>query len=147
MSSVSRGTKPARKGQIDLFTKRVRTAMPTAAEFAVHCMVADMLRRLAARDWQWSHLPFGEYRPPATAARLKRMGVMPGWPDFLLLSPGGQPHFLELKREREGRLNDAQEGFAAWCGAHGVAYAVCNRFDAAIHQLTAWGALRARITP
>lgn len=129
----------------DLFGRKI-TAPPPAPEFAVQCMVADTLRRFGARDWRWSHLPFGEYRTDATAGRLKRMGVMPGWPDFLLLSPAGTPYFLELKRDKLGRLNDDQQDFADWCQAHGVAHAVRARFGDIVDQLQAWDALRARIT-
>jgi hypothetical protein len=135
----------ARLGQPDLFTKRVR-ALPPAPEFALHCMVADMLRRFGTRGWQWTHIASGEYRTKPTAERLKRMGVMPGWPDFLLLSPSGYPHCLELKRAKLGRSSAAQLAFAGWCREHRVAYAVHDQFRDAIEQLKTWGALRVSIS-
>jgi hypothetical protein len=130
-------------GQRDLFTKRVRKA-PPAPEFALHCMVADILRKWATPGWQWTHLPFGEYRHPATAARLKRMGVQRGWADFILLSPAGVAHFLELKR-RGADLSDAQKDFGQWCRAQNVPFEWANRFDAAVAVLKRWGAVRVTI--
>jgi hypothetical protein len=129
--------------QRDLFTKRARKA-PPAREFSLHVMVADVLRRWAAAGWQWTHFPAGEYRLPATAARLKRMGVRTGWPDFMLLSTIGAPHFLELKR-RGGTLNEAQEDFAGWCIARGVPFACVDSFNEALAVLREWGAVRASI--
>jgi hypothetical protein len=126
-------------GQRDLFTKRVRRA-PPAPEFHLHCMIADVLTRWATPGWVWTHIASGEYRTPATAARLKRLGVRPGWPDLILISPAGTPHFLELKR-RGGRLSDAQRHFENWCKASGVAFACCDKFDDAIAMLKTWGAV------
>jgi hypothetical protein len=129
-----------RLGQINLFTRRVARP-PPAPEFNTHCMIADLLRRFAHPAWRYTHIPLGEYRTKATAARLKRMGVIAGWPDFILMPPTGLGHFLELKR-RGGALSDEQKGFAAWCAAHGVPYAVVKSFDEALTQLKAWGAVR-----
>jgi hypothetical protein len=133
----------SRLGQRDLFTKRVRKA-PPALEVALHCMVADILTKWSMPGWRWTHLPFGEYRPPATAARLKRMGVQRGWADFLLMSPYGVPHFLELKR-RGVALSDAQEEFGEWCRARNVPFEWTDRFDTAVEILKGWGAVRATI--
>lgn len=75
-------------------------------EFALHCAVADLLRICLPNDILWSHLPFGEARTKRTAGRLKAMGVTPGWPDFLILGPGG-PVFIEIKAKGQ-RLSAAQ---------------------------------------
>jgi len=91
-------------------------------EFALTCAVAEYLAYALPADVLWSHLPFGEVRPKATAGRLKAMGVNPGWPDFLILgrvSPIGTPGyglpyvgpiFIEIKTA-QGRLSKAQ---ATW---------------------------------
>ena len=70
-------------------------------EFALHCAVADLLRVSVPNDILWSHLPFGEARTKRTAGWLKAMGVTPGWPDFLILGPGG-PVMIELKAKGQG---------------------------------------------
>jgi hypothetical protein len=107
----------------------------------LHFTITDILERWLSEGWQFNHIASGEYRTPATAARLKRLGVRPGWPDFILLSPAGVPFFLELKR-RGGALSEAQRDFANWCIAHGVAFAWHDNFDAALSQLQTWGAVR-----
>jgi hypothetical protein len=86
----------------------------------------------------------GEYRAPATAARLKRMGTTSGWPDFILLGPSGLAHFLEIKR-RSGRLSEEQQAFSAWCVAHGIPFAIVRSFDEALRVLRAWGAIHKNI--
>ena len=40
------------------------------------------------------------------------MGLQRGWPDFLLVVPGGLLHALELKRRGE-TMAEEQESFAA----------------------------------
>jgi hypothetical protein len=106
--------------QLSLFKgKRQRGVHPPAPkEFSIHCMVADDLRRFCPLDWRWTHFPAGEARTETTGARLKRMGTQPGWPDFILLSPAGRFHGLELKR-RGNALSDTQLAFRAWCWSHG----------------------------
>jgi hypothetical protein len=67
-------------------------------------------------------------RDKRTAAKLKAMGLQPGWPDLLLLAPaaadrpGGLVHMLELKRRGED-LTKSQEDLAAWCAEQGVPFA------------------------
>ena len=129
-----------RPGQLNLFTGRTR-APPAPKEFELHVMVADTLRRWLSPDWKFTHIPNGELRSPSTGARLKRMGVIPGWPDFVLLSGDtGIAHFLELKRRGMG-LSDEQADFADFCSHHGLPYAICDTFDSALTQLLTWGAV------
>ena len=67
-----------------------------AVEFELHCQVAQLLEQFCLPTWRYTHIPLGELRNPITGARLKRMGVTKGWPDF-----AGRPVricFLELKR-------------------------------------------------
>ena len=86
-------------------------------EFALTCAVAEYLAYALPAEVLWSHLPFGEVRPRATAGRLKAMGVNPGWPDFIILpsllagtpeqSFEAVPIFIEIKTA-SGRLSKAQ---------------------------------------
>jgi hypothetical protein len=131
-------------GQRDLFTRRVRKP-PPAPEFALHCMVADILNRWITPGWRFSHFPAGELRNKVTAARLKRMGLARGWADLILLSPAALAHFLELKRRGE-TLSDDQEDFESYCQAHGYPHAWTDSFDVALSILKAWGALRTGIS-
>jgi hypothetical protein len=54
----------------------------------------------------------GEKRDVVTAARLKEMGVMPGFPDLLFFGPHGEVCFAELKAQG-GRLNEALAAVAS----------------------------------
>jgi hypothetical protein len=144
--------------QLHLFrSKKQRgTAAPPPLEFAVHCAVADTLRRWASPNWVWFHYPAGEERNAVTGARLKRMGVKPGLPDFMFFPPGvavgtacggaasTRPHFLEIKR-RGGRLTEHQAGFALWCKLNDCPFEVADSYEAAVAILQQWGALRAGI--
>jgi hypothetical protein len=114
---------------------------PTPKEFALHRAVADHLRAFAHPDWRWAHYPAGEREDPRTAAKLRVMGVKKGWPDLLLLAPGGRLHALELKRRGE-TMTEEQESFAAWCHEQGVPFACTDELKAALAVLEEWGVLR-----
>src|SRR5438067_241737 len=79
-------------------------------ENKLHVDVANLLRAHCLPEWEWTHFPAGEKRTLMTGARLKRMGLNRGWPDFILLSPNGLFHGLEIKR-RGLPLTDEQEEF------------------------------------
>lgn len=132
-----------KKGQLNLFTRRVRAA-PPPLEFAFTATVADYLRWHCKPDWRWTHIGHGEKRSPATGARLKRMGVQPGWPDFILCSPipSSLAHFLELKRRGKGRLSEDQERFQGWCISNGYPHLVSSSFEEVVTWLKAIEALK-----
>lgn len=135
--------------QLHLFrSKRQRgVAAPPPSEFELQCKVADDLRRWATPNWAWTHFPAGERRDDVTGARLKRMGLMPGWPDFILIAPAQshpRPHFLELKRPG-GKLTEHQAGFALWCQLNKCPHAVTSDYRTAVRILQAWGALRSGV--
>lgn len=109
-------------------------------EIALHMQVSSLLKQCARPDWRWTHIPTGEKRDIRTAGKLKAMGVKPGWADFVLVSPIGLAHFLELKR-LGGALSEPQEQFQTWAIAHGVPFAVADSFDQALAVLRRWDAI------
>ena len=68
--------------------------------------------------WAWNerphtrgfilHIPNGGYRNKIEAAKLKQMGVLPGFPDYQLILPGGRIVLLEAKT-KTGSLSKAQK--------------------------------------
>src|SRR4051812_11001559 len=136
-------------GQLHLFRRGHKPeAPPIASEFRLACAFADTLRRCARKDWQWTHFPAGELREAATGARLARMGLKPGWPDYQFLSPAGNIFFLELKRKASGsQLTDAQAKFRDWCRAHDVEWRLARTYDEAIAAATEFGVLRLEVKP
>jgi hypothetical protein len=121
-----------------------KPSAPRPKEIALHMSVADILRRFARNDWQWSHFPSGELRDIRTASKLKAMGTKAGWPDLILFDPSGKLHALELKRQGES-LTDEQSDFQTWCIARGVPHSVSRSVDEALIVLDAWKVLRIRI--
>lgn len=119
-------------------TRPPLTARLVPAEFHIHCAVADLLGRCADKRWLWTHFPAGEKRDMLTGTRLQRMGLKPGWPDFILISPMGLPYFLELKSAK-GDLSHEQQAFARTIRARGLEYSVARSVDQAIEILGGWG--------
>jgi hypothetical protein len=90
-------------------------------------------------------MPAGERRDAVTAGRLKRLGVVAGWPDLQFAGPGARMAFPELKR-RGGRLSEAQEAIRDHLEACGFDYLMTDSVDAAIAWLMARGILRGGFT-
>ena len=85
--------------------------------------------------------PLGEVRDPITAGRLKRLGVMAGFPDLMFVGPGARTVFLEWKR-RGGRLNDAQAAMKQHLVNSGFDYLMTDDIDQAVGWLQSRGILR-----
>jgi len=120
-------------------------AFPTALEFETQCMVADSLRRGVKPGWLWTAFPAGELRTKETAARVKRMGLNPGFFDLLLIDPNGVHRWLELKRGR-APLTDEQAAFSLAMQARGVPCEVARSYQGAIDVLNGWDALRLKVS-
>lgn len=130
--------------QLSLFAgKRQRGKLPPPAlEYATHCAVADTLRASITRGWVFLHVGNGEARDAITGARLKRMGVLPGVSDFLLIGPpAGRVRALELKRRGE-KPTPAQFKFMDDVRLAGGDAEWVDSFDAAVAVLRRWGAVR-----
>jgi hypothetical protein len=114
-------------------------------ESVLHKQVADLLRQHCLPSWRWTHIASGELRDIRTATKLKAMGVRRGWPDFILLAPGGQGHGLELKRQGE-HLTDDQIDFQMWSIRTGSPYSVARSIGEVHLVLDAWKCCRTRLS-
>lgn len=132
--------------QLSLFKGKRQRGLkaPPPLEFHDHCFLADILKRWLMPGWRYTHLPLGELRDKVTAIRLHRMGVTPGWPDFMFVGPKRSMFFLELKR-RGGRLSEEQIDVGAHINACGFPHFVTTDVRSAIGELKAQGILRSSI--
>lgn len=139
-------------GQLSLFkSKRQRgTQPPPPLEFALHCAVADTIKRWILPGWIWTHFPAGEARPhqiirgkrvSLTGARLMRMGLNTGFPDFQFFHVEGACCFLELKRKGQ-QLDEDQADIAIHLIRAGHGYLKTDSFDDAIAALVDWKIVR-----
>jgi hypothetical protein len=73
-------------------------------------------------------IPNGGYRPPRTAALLKRTGVKPGIPDMCLPVPHGCYNglYIELKRVKGGQVSVYQKVWINNLRAQGYRVDVCH---------------------
>jgi hypothetical protein len=69
-------------------------------------------------------IPNGGARNPRTGAMLKNEGVMPGIPDLCLIH-AGKAFFIELKKQRGGRLSTSQIAAHKRLSKAGCITAVC----------------------
>jgi len=72
----------------------------------------------------FSHIPNETPTSPIQAARLKRLGVRRGVPDYLLIV-AGRVCFVEMKRADGGRLSVQQNDWLRALRAAGARTAVC----------------------
>ena len=133
--------------QLHLFkSKRQRgERLPAPKEFKLHVALAKSIRLSIMPQWIFTHLPMGEKRDPVTASRLKAMGTMPGWPDFIFIGPG-RVFFLELKRKGSGRPSEEQRDVAAHVMACGCGYLMTDDIEDAIDTLRDLGVVRATVS-
>lgn len=110
----------------------------STAERRFTIVVADYFRRVLPDEVLWSHFPAGENREPQTGALLKRMGLKPGWPDFILVLSGGIAAFIELKADG-GRLSLDQRAHELASQKLGAKWAECHTLAEVEAVLDMWG--------
>lgn len=79
------------------------------------------------------HVPNGGSRNRIEAARLKAQGVKSGVPDIVLPAARGEYHglYIELKRQRGGRISEEQKKWIAGLTEQGYRAEVCEGWEAA----------------
>jgi 6-pyruvoyl-tetrahydropterin synthase len=116
----------------------VRAPGPT--EEQIQRTVIEWLQRRAVKDLLFYHVPNGELRHKAVAAKLKAMGVLEGVGD-IVLHYRGHTYFLEIK-VAGGVQSSAQEHFEHRAERAGCTYAVARGLDYALDTLRDWGLLQ-----
>ena len=105
--------------------------MSAQPEFRLQCVLVDYLA-LACPDLLWTAFPAGELRSKATAARVQRMGLKPGWPDIQMVLPGGVFVGLEIKAPKglgRGAMSPAQVAIREAMTERGAYYYVVRSLD------------------
>lgn len=110
----------------------------STAERRFTIVVADYFRRVLPDEILWSHFPAGENREAQTGALLKRMGLQPGWPDFILVLHDGIAGFIELKIG-DGRLSPDQREHERKAQKLGARWAECRSLAEVEAVLDMWG--------
>lgn len=79
------------------------------------------------------HVPNGGSRNKAEAGRLRAEGVKAGVPDLCLPVPRGKCHglFIELKRQRGGRIAPEQTSWLEELMKQGYSVAICKGWKSA----------------
>ena len=135
--------------QLDLLKgprQRGVTVRPRISEFELQCAVADALRTSIDPAWIYTAMPMGEKRDPVTAQRLKRQGVIPGYPDIVCFGPECRIVWLELKRPSGGRISEIQAIRSNQLVERGHDYFVTNDYQAAIDYLADRRIVRMRVS-
>jgi hypothetical protein len=115
---------------------RRRQKAPAPIEKAVQAAVIQHWRMLRQPDTLVAAIP--------NAGALGQPGLTCGLGDLLVLSPSlpGCVGFIELKRDEQSPISDAQRDFASLCSRLGIPYAISIGRDEPITMLEAWGAVR-----
>lgn len=114
-------------------------------ELSLHLAVAELLTRFAEPGVVFWHTN-NTTSSARYGAKLKRMGVLAGVADFIVIVPGmstttSRVAFMELKAPK-GRLSDSQQSFRSSVEHAGCFYEVIRSVDEATDYLRDIGALR-----
>jgi hypothetical protein len=130
-----------------------RLTSPVIPEQELHESVAALCRQLVAPPAVWAFYPAGGVQlAPFQAAKLARMGLQRGWPDFLFLHDGklrgielkankGKLSKTRIGRTRSGapRILEGQDEVFPRLEAAGMTIEIARSVDEVLSQLAAWG--------
>lgn len=111
-------------------------AVRSQEEFRLCCVIADYFRLAMPAHILWSHFPSGENRNAITGARLKRMGLQRGWPDFILAHNG---RLIGIEVKVKAPVTTEQRAFGDALTAQGGAWTVARSLDEVTAFLSACG--------
>lgn len=133
-------------------TTAFKLKAPAPYERELHEAVAQLLARIVSPPAEWAFYPAGAIQLRGDQiAKLARMGLRRGWPDFVILHH--KIFGLELKREG-GRLSRSRIGYTKHgtpriyegqvdvfprLEAAGMRIEVCRSTDEVIAALKKWG--------
>lgn len=111
-------------------------------EESIHVRIVAELRKAGVHFW---HTPNESKATPAYRAKLKALGLSPGVPDLVIITPppcgGYVGAALELKAEK-GRLSESQKEWLKVFEGYGWAAACTKGYQESLDQLIDWGYLQ-----
>lgn len=113
---------------------------PTPKEAQDQAAFVELVQRVINPGWRFTHVPNGEHRNKRTGAKLLRMGVSRGVPDFLFFGPR-MVIGLELKRRRGGALTLEQMNWGEHLTRCGFFYFATNSIADVLGELFALGVI------
>jgi hypothetical protein len=114
-----------------------RKAGHRSAETPIHIAIVEYLRMVLPGALVF-HPANGGKRSAREGAEFKRMGVLAGTFDLIIVTAEGRLAFLEVK-DALGTLSKPQKAFGASLDAAGVPWAVVRSVDDARRVLSLWG--------
>ena len=92
----------------------------------MHAECVAWFRKTFPATLGW-HTPNGGKRGKAEAAKFRRLGVLPGVPDWIILQTNREPCFIEFKTSK-GRVSPGQKDFAEEVEAMGLKFLIVRSF-------------------
>ena len=128
---------PKRTRQRDLFGKPI----PETPESKIHASIVEYLKLNGHPKLLFFHSPQGALERVSQRVQFAKLGTLPGLADLVLVLPGGQAAFLEVKGAI-GFMSEGQQAFQARCALLGLRYRMVRTLADAIEVFREWGALR-----
>lgn len=128
---------------LPFYSRRPPRMRRLGPEASLQMAVCEHLRLRGAPGLLYFHPCNEGKRSEAAGLMLKRMGMLPGVADLVILLPGKPVLFLELKARGE-KQSPEQIAFEIACGHVGAEYAIGDNIDAILNYLTNYGALTRR---
>ena len=133
MKRLRKVTKRAARWTLTTFTGM-------ASEASIQAALIEHWQQRGEPDSIVAAVPNGELRDKATAIKLQKQGVLPGFPDLIVCAKGAAS-LVEVKRLR-GRLSRDLENVHAVLRRIGIPVYVVNNLDDGLELLEELGALR-----
>lgn len=125
----------------------VRSIAPDAKERTVQVALVEYLRMVLPREWMIFAIKneYGGVRSKDKGAiarffaKRKAEGVVTGWPDLGIVSPGGVVYWVETKRPVGGVLSSAQQDVHQHMTTYGIRVGVANSIESLRGLCQEWG--------
>ena len=110
------------------------------SESEIQIQIVELLKRVLKGDVLWTFFPAGEAGGGrggnVRGARLKRMGLQPGWPDLQFLHKGR--YFGMEVKTKTGRLSQSQRRMHSLLEEQGVSVAVVRSINDVLERCNEW---------